>query len=375
LPIVIQPYRQEHEDAVREFNRRLQSGGADRDLVFYEQAEPPWLPQRQNSSLFNEFFLALDGGVVRGGYALKHQNFSFADGSIHTIGYYHHPLSEGIVDKVHAAVGGLLLRDAMQRSPLLYCLGMGGYDRPLPKMLARLGWSHFLVPFYFRVVRTTRFMREMQALRTSRMRRFLMDFGAYSGAAWAALKAFELFKQFRAPQPADCEVEVVDDFGSWADALWEQSRHHYCMSAVRDSVGLRTLYPASDGHFTRLRLRRDGNGHDLGWAVVAEKRKDAKYGSLRVGSIVDCWAAPENTLAVVRAATAALERAGVDLIVSNQSHKNWCAAVEAAGFLKAQSNFIFAASKKLAEWLQPFNETKRCVHMTRSDGDGLPRNF
>jgi hypothetical protein len=373
LAIVIQSYRPEHEEAVKEFNQRLLSAGADADLVFYERSEPRWLPASSNPTLFNEFFLAIDGGKVRGGYALKHQNFSFADGSVRSVGYYHHPISEGIVDKAHAIVGSLLLRDAMQRCPLLYCLGMGGYDRPLPKMLVRLGWSHYLVPFYLQIVRPARFLRDMQALRTSAARRFLMDIGAYSGVGGVAAKTFHLFRRLLAPRAAPCQVEVVDDFGPWADVLWQRCEQAYAMTAVRDSATLRCLYPGSDRHFTRLRVKC--NGEDIGWAVVGEKRKDPKYGSLHVGSIVDCWAPPQDALAVIRSAAAALERAGADLIVSNQSHKDWCAALEAAGFLKAPSNFIFAASKKLAELLRPFEEVKCRLHFMRADGDGLPRNF
>ena len=373
MPIVIQPYRQEHEQAVRDFNRRLQAGGAEPDLVFYEQAKPPWLPRHNDSPLFNEFFLAIDGGTVRGAYALKHQNFIFRDGSTQSVGYYHHPLSEGIVDKTHAAIGGLLLRDALQRSPAMYCLGMGGYDRPLPKMLVRLGWSHFLVPFYFKVLHPARFLREMQTVRNSPLRRFLMDLGAYSGAGWLAMKGFDLFKRLQTPRSGASEVEGVNEFGDWTDTLWQDSRHEYGFTAVRDSATLLALYPATQSHFTRLRISRGGKA--IGWAVIGEKRKDAKYGALRVGSIVDCWAAPPDAFAVVYAATEALRRAGVDLIVSNQSHHAWCAALQAAGFLKAESNFIFAASKKLAGKLQPFEETKQLMHMTRSDGDGLPRNF
>ena len=373
MPIAIQTYRKEHEEAVREFNQRLQAGGAEPDLVFYEQAEPPWLPRRENSSLFNEFFLALDGGTVRGAYALKHQDFTFSDGSTHNIGYYHHPLSEGIVDKTYAAIGGLLLRDAMQRSPALYCLGMGGYARPLPKMLVRLGWSHFLVPFYFRVVHPAAFLREMQALRNSLPRRILMDLGAYSGAAWLAANAFDVFKRLQAPRTETSKVEVLDEFGHWTDALWQQSHREYTFTAVRDSAALLALYPSTEKHLTRLRISRDGK--PLGWAVVAEKRKDAKYGSLRVGSILDCWASPGNAFPVIHAATNVLRRRGVDLIVSNQSHQAWGMALEAAGFLKAESNFIFAASRKLAENLQPFQEIQRRIHMTRADGDGLPHNF
>jgi hypothetical protein len=373
LSIVIQSYRPEHEPSVEQFNQRLQSAGAEADLVFYERAVPRWLPPAANPALYNEFFLALDNGIVRGGYALKHQMFSFADGSIREVGYYHHPLSEGIVNRAHAIVGSLLLRDAMQRSPLLYCLGMGGYERPLPKMLVRLGWGHCLIPFYFQIVHPARFLKQMQALRTSAGRRLLMDVAAYSGLGWAISGTLQFLQRLRAPHSDVCQIDVIDEFGPWADELWQRSKDAYTLCAVRDSTTLRSLYPAGDHHFSRMRVRQ--HGKDIGWAVVGERRRDQKYGSLRVGSIIDCWASPEDALPVIRAATEELEKTGVDLIVSNQSHAAWCGAMQAAGFLKAESNFIFAASKPLAELLHPFEETRSRIHFTRADGDGLPRNF
>jgi hypothetical protein len=94
-----------------------------------------------------------------------------------------------------------------------------------------------------------------------------------------------------------------------------------------------------------------------------------------VGSIVDCWALPENALPVVQAASAALVENGVDLIVSNQSHRLWGRALNQAGFFSSPSNFIFAAGKNLSALLQPIAETQSQMHFTRADGDGLPRNF
>jgi hypothetical protein len=96
---------------------------------------------------------------------------------------------------------------------------------------------------------------------------------------------------------------------------------------------------------------------------------------MRVGSIVDCWAEPENALPVIQAAASALADLGMDLIVSNQSHRLWAEGFEQAGFLSSESNFIFAASKPLSALLQPFAETHTRMHFTRSDGDGLPRNY
>jgi hypothetical protein len=373
MPIVIQPYRAEHEPAVQEFNLRLKAAGAEPDLVFFRFAEPRWLPHAANSSLYQEYFVATDNGVIRGGYALKHQNFFFADGLVRRVAYYHHPLSEGIVNKAYAALGGLLLKDAMNRSSLLYCLGMGGYDRPLPKMLMRLGWAHCAVPFYFRIVNPYRFLKQMQALRSSVGRRLLMDFAAVTGAGWTAAAILRSLTRLRSPYVEPFHVETIEGFSEWTNPLWERGKGAYAVTAVRDESALRTLYPASEAHFTRLRVSR--NSEDIGWAVVSERRKDEKYGSMRVGSIVDCWASPGNALPVVRAAFEALEQSEMDLVVSNQGHFDWGKALEHCGFLGTRSNFIFAASKKLAALLQPFEQNRSRMHFTRADGDGLPHNF
>ena len=370
MPIVIEPYRQEHEPAVAEFNQRLRAAGADQDFVFYPWATPRWLPPSGNSPLNNKFFLALDGKTVRGGYALKHQDFLFPDGTVRNVAYYHHPLSEGIVDKAHAIVGTLLLRDALNRSPLLYCLGMGGYQNPLAQMLVRLGWSHCPIPFWFHVVRPSRFLRQMQAARTSPLRRLGMDFAAFSGLGWVASKVFNVA---RSAGRTDYQFEPIAEFSGWTDALWAAAKDSYTLTAVRDCATLVSLFSPDQTHLTRLRVTR--NGSELGWAVVGEKRRDAKYGEMRVGSIVDCWASPENALPVVRAAADALKQKGMDLIISNQSHTSWCRALAESAFLQAQSNFVFAASKKFSELIRPFDENKCRMHFTRADGDGLPHNY
>ena len=373
MPIVIEPYRVEHEVAVQDFNSRLQAGGAASDLVFFPFAEPRWLPRRQSDDLYQEYFVATENGVVRGGYALKQQLFSFADGSIRRVAYYHHPLSEGIVNKSYAAVGALLLKDAINRSTLLYCLGMGGYDRPLPKMLVRLNWAHCAIPLYVRVVHPYQFLRQMQALRVFPSRRLLMDLAAVTGLGWAGTKIVQDLRQIRAARLEPYNVETVEAFSDWVDPLWQKWRTAFVMTAVRDSSTLRLLYPPSETHLTRMRIHRNGN--DIGWVVVGERRKDEKYGSLRVGSVVDCWASPDDARAVIHAASAALRDSGVDLIVSNQSHVDWGRAFRKSGFLTAASNFIFAASKNLATLLQPFEQQRSRIHFTRADGDGLPRNF
>jgi hypothetical protein len=372
LAIVIEPYRQEHEPAVQEFNRRLQQSSGDPDLVFSQRSVPRWLPPANNNPVWNEFFVAVEGSSVRGAYGLKQEMVLVRRKGMHKVACYHHPLSEGIIDRKYASVGALLARDALARQPFLYALGMGGSDRPIAKMLKVLGFSLTPIPFYFRVVHPYRFLLEMQALRQTRWRALAMSMAAVTGTGWLAIKSAQEASKLRG-HTLDFVAEEIPEFSEWADEIWNKANGIVSMAAVRDAKTLRLLYRADVTSIKRLRVSRKGSA--IGWAIIGQRRKDPKFGRMRVGSVVDCWAAPENAAAVVQAAAQALEKDGVDLIVSNQSHQVWCRAFESGGFLKGPSTFVFAASKKLTELLQPLEETRLSLHITRADGDGLPANF
>jgi hypothetical protein len=311
----------------------------------------------------------LEDGAVRGAYALKYERFLLAGEGEYTVACYHHPLSEGVINRTYSTVGSLLLRDALWREPMLYTLGMGGIDRPLAKMLKVMGWNLQLVPFYFRVVHPYRFFRQMNALRQARWRRWLMDLGAFSGTGWLSITAAQSARRLL-NRISPFEITEVDDFPAWTDTLWLETKDAYRLTSVRDRATICRLYPPGDQHLTKLCVSQQGK--PIGWAVVGERRRDPKYGSLRVGSIVDCWARPENAAQVMLAATQTLEHKGMDLIVSNQSHQHWCRALEGCGFFRSESNFVFATSKKLSALLQGKLSD---FHLNRANGDGLPRNF
>jgi hypothetical protein len=372
LAIVIQPYRKEHEPAVAEFNRRLQASSGDPNLVFSQSCTPRWLSPAENHPVWNEFYVAVDGASVRGTYALKQEALFVRGEGEQRIACYHHPLSEGIIDRSFTSVGMLLARDALARQPFLYALGMGGAETPIAKMLKALGFTLTLIPFYFRVIHPARFLRQMQALREKRARALLMDLAAASGLGWLGIKAVQAMKGSRRAE-SNVNVEDITEFSGWADELWDRGKENVSAATVRDVNTLRLLYPSNVTSTRRLRISR--NGAAIGWAIVGIRRTDAKYGEMRVGSIVDCWAMPEHANAVISAATRALEKDRIDLVVTNQSHQAWSEAMERNGFLKGPTNFVFASSKKLTELLQPLEKNRPTIHITRADGDGLPANF
>lgn len=372
MGILIRPHSFGYTEAVLRFNQRLKAGGAADWMQAECNPEAKWLPKRDGESLFNETFLALENDEVRGAYVLKHQDFAFGGDEVRSIGYYHHPISEGTINKAYATVGAVMIRDALRRQPMLYALGMDGCDKPLPQMLRLLGWKSWLVPFYFLVLHPFRFLRQMEALRENSRHRLLTDLAAFSGLGWLGIKAAHTVCGMRA-RTATYNATIVPTFENWTNNVWQRGKSQYSMTAVRDSTLLKTLYPPSETHFIRLQV--DRNGAAVGWAVVAERGLRPRFGNLRVGSVVDCFAAPEDAPMVAHAATNALKQNAFDMLVTNQSNAAWGKAFEHCGFLKGPSNFLFAASPQLSELLKPFDLLKVQTHFTRGDGDGLPRSF
>src|SRR5262249_16926016 len=129
------------------------------------------------------------------------------------------------------------------------------------------------------------------------------------------------------------------------------------------------LYPPGK-NFICLKVLR--GAETTGWAVLldTQMRNNKYFGNLQVGTIADAFGAPESAPEIIQAATHALEEQGVDLMVANLSNCAWGEALRSNGFFVGPSNFIFAASKPLAEKLTPLDANRPNVYFMRGDGDG-----
>jgi hypothetical protein len=234
-------------------------------------------------------------------------------------------------------------------------------------MLAGHNWTIAETAFYFRCVHTRDVLRNLTWLRANPSWRLVMDAAARSGG-WIAIAALQ---RLRTQQPdRETSVAAVADFDTWADEIWNRAAGSYSMLADRSSHVLRIRYPAGDARFQRLVVSSDSE--ICGWVVVlaTTMRDHRHFGNLKVGTIVDCLALPGSEHGVISAGTSFLEKMGVDLIVSNQSHRTWRAAFERAGFLSGPTNRFFTPSPELARLLTPFEQKFALTHLTRGDGAG-----
>jgi len=365
---VIEPYSEKHVAAVKSLNVRLAAGGVGKEFLLPEAADPYDPEAAHKQPVYRKHFVAVENGAVRGGYLIQWQDF-WIGGKVRRLGGYQFPLSEGIIDKKYTAVGMLILNHAIRANSLLFTVGMGGLDLPLPRMLKAAGWRLGLVPFRFHANHASRFFRQVSALRTTGARRMLMDALAITGIGWAGMRLLELRSKRAAKNGGPVHVETVREFAGWADEVWERSRDGYHFVAVRNRAALRLLYPLEESRYIRLKMLR--GSEVIGWVVAldSQMRGNKHFGDLRVGTILDCLAPTEHAAAVIRAAADALDSMGVDLTVSNQQHGVWLEALEQAGFLAGPSNYGFGTSKALTGLLGA-GERERQIHLTRGDGDG-----
>ena len=357
-----QPFTPDLAPAVAEFNARLRAGGADPELLFPEDPVPE---ARGNEScrLLEERFLMVEEGCVHGAFILRHQDF-WLSRAVASIAHFRLPLSEGIVNRKFAGVGMQMVRQAILEQPLLFALGMGGRQRALPRLLEGMHWKLWEVPFYFFVNQPFRFLRGIRALRSNALRGLALDVAAFSGLGWAAARVAQRVAGRAAPEAVT--LENIQAFSNLDDELWHDCRPHYSFVAVRDSATLRLLYPEGSERFLCRRVRRGRK--PVGWFVALDTamQRHKQFGNLRVGTVADALALPEDAETVIHAAVGFLRARGVDLIVSNQMHPAWGAALRSAGFFKAPSNFVLAVSPKLKEYCGD----ARGFHINRGDGDG-----
>lgn len=368
MSVIIEPYAKQHADAVRAFNARLVAAGG--DIIFPDYQETCALAKTGAGEIYDEYFVAVENGAVHGGYVLKHQPY-WVDGRVIQAAQFRLPISEGHLDKRLAYVGVQMYLDAVRRQPRLLALGLGGYQETVSQMLVKAGWKTWPVPFYYRVLHAKSFLRNIVYLRTTPLRRAVLDVLATSGLGTLAVGAYQTLKTPGAGRDAArVEYSVEASFGSWADDVWQAAKSDFAMIAVRDSANLNVLYPTSESRWIRLKVSDEGRV--IGWAVVLNvpMQRHNYFGDMRVGSLIDCLATPGMQPAVAAAAVRYLREGGAEIVVANMAHDRWREALESAGLLQGPSNYIFATSPKVSALIDPFEVNKHRVHMTRGDGVG-----
>jgi hypothetical protein len=365
MRIRIAPLTADLLPAARAFNARL---GADAPFFLPEKMPSRPAADRAGSTISLTHYVALDEPEVRGGFLAMDQP-AWVNGKPARATNYQSILSEGIRDKKYGLVSVHMLRHIEQVTPYAFMVGMGGLENSLPRLLKGAGWTLRPIPFFFRVVNVGKFLREARALRKNRYLEMAARVAAISGGGWTAIRLMQARPLAASGRSSGVKIERAKSWSSWADEIWARYRDRCSFAVTRDRATLAELYPFSE---KRLGVALVSEGPvPIGWAAWLDTPMAGHnfFGNLRVATILDCVAAPEQAEAVVRAVTRHIEASGPDLLVTNQAHALWIRAFRRAGFLPAASNYILATSRQLSAAIREGGGEER-VHLTRGDGDG-----
>jgi hypothetical protein len=354
--------------AIERLNQRLAACGV-RDVVYPESPTQP--SQARGDPLSQELYVAVDGEEIRGGIWLHEHEFLLRGREIRA-GWLKHPVAESLVDRAYGIVPAALLVALQRRQPNLMALGMGSRQSPIARLLAALGWTTAVVPFYVTLVNPRRVFSELGAMR-DRTAGTAAKLLARSGLATAIAAPLTAWGRTRIAGTARrARAEPVPRFEGWADVLWQASRAAYGFVARRDAHMLNVLYPEGFPGLTRLRVSKAGG--ELGWicTTLADLGGGAPhrvFGRLKVGMLADAMSEPQHAATVLACGMRQLASTGADLVVSNHAHPAWRAGLRSLGFVRAPSNFFFSCSKAMAAELASAR-VNGDLFLNRGDCDG-----
>ena len=363
MAVRIVPYTESETAAARAFNQRMLAASAASDFLLPESPPPDGAGEER--AIRAVYYLAMEDGAVRGGLVLGDYPASLSGAAI-TATVCIAPLSEGIIDSKYSMLGMQFVKFLKKHTQYGFATGMGDPANPYPRLLKASGWTILRVPFFFRVCRSGRFLREIGVLKSTPARRALALAASSTGLGAVGIAAAQSRGWLNLP--GDVSVKTVDDWGPWVDEIWDAVRGLCSFSVARDFRTLRDLYPP-EPRLIRYSILR--GGRPIGWATAYDTAmRDSKFfGNMRVATILDCVARPDDIGPAVASVSRELKRRGVDLIISNQSHGAWQNAFRRAGFLAGPSNYCLGLSPPVAESVRA-GLGEAAIYLTRGDGDG-----
>lgn len=361
MKISIVPFTSELEAAAARFNARMHDARAPTAFLLPERSHAT---TRHGEVTVTHYVACDEQGDVRGGM-LCHEYPAHVAGRTARVLNISAPLSEGIIDPAYTWVGSLLIKHALRENPLAFVVGMGGPDKPLPRLLRAMRWTVSVVPFYFRMLNAGRCAQELAPFRASRGRRFAASIAATTGIAAIGALALHRASREAANAAREFTVDAITEWDTVAEP-WNAFVPRTTFAVERTPGVLPFFYPLNRSGFQVWAMKR--STVPVGWFGLAITRMSANpyFGDLTVAVLTDCVGTTEAVQAGPMLAIERAKAAGAELLITNQQHQELQTGCVRAGWRAAPSNYLLATSPTLSTQLR--SET---TYLTRRDGDGL----
>lgn len=362
MKLSIEPFGPQHEAAAAAFNQRLAASG--KPVIFF-MPERSRATQTGHGVTVTDYVAVDEAGVVRGGF-MSWEHSAIVGKSVHQVINIQSPLSEGIFDRAHVAVGPRLIQTAIQRTPYVYFVGMGSEDNPLPRLLKAMGFKVRAVPFFFRMIRPARCLQQLKPFRNSAWKRVLGKIAGLTGIASLGAAVVHKMRRSASGALSGYEMEEVSEWGPWADDVWDSFAKGITFGVMRDVKAHGFFYPLRKGTPRVWRLMRGGAVDGWFGLMITRMTGNPYFGNLTVATLTDCIGSESAVQAGCIFAIRKARELGADLLIANLEYEPLQRACIAAGYRRGPSNFQFATSKALTQEI-----SANSAYVTRRDGDGL----
>jgi hypothetical protein len=338
--------------AVRAFNERVMRSGVKIPFLLSESVSG-------TAALDTRPWLLMDGRDVRGGVLVTRHRAVVA-GVEREVVNLQSPITEAVADKRYGSLSIWLFRELERRFTYVYAVGMGGTDRPMPRLLRAMKWQVGLSAFRFMPLAPGRVAARIDALR-ARIPRPLRPVVYAAGSCAGPLVRSSLRvlggRSLAEVQPGkDASASVAYSWGGFSKGIR--------FGIVRDAAAASELYVASDGERVFRAIECP--------ACVAVVRTRAlphtsPFRDLTVATVLELMA-PDATrlMQLSRRLLGQLSRGSADIAIINTTHADTVAALDSTGWLQGPSNYVVALSPPFAD----AGVTLDASYVTRTDGDG-----
>jgi hypothetical protein len=347
---VLRPQESADAAAVLAFNQRLMASG---------RAVPFLLNERgaDDGARVGTHYLLTQDDVVRGGVlAVKHS--ATVAGKPRSVMNIQSPLTEAVADQRYATLSVWMFRELQRQFGFVYAVGMGGIDRPLPRLLASLKWRVELVPFRFVPLRPDRVasMPTVLARIPAPLRPPAVHLTRLLGAPYRALLRLRSSGRLHTDDPSKA--------APFMDAAWAGVSPLIAFGIDRVTADQPRLFSGANAE-EMLRV----HGIDDAFAVVRTRvlGSASPFAGMRVATLLELVApSVKARQALSRQVIACLADRDVDIAVGNFSLPEVLSALDGTGWLRGPSNYVAALSPAF----EAAGVSVSTSYITRTDGDG-----
>ena len=340
-------FQENHSKLLEDFNKRIKNTNINFD-------HPKNWFFKKKDIINNDFFVLIENNkFIRAIVSIKNQQY-LINGTIVNFKDIQLPISESIIDRKFFIQSLFFFNKIINLSENMHGLGMGGLNEPLPKILNKLKFNKYLIPFFI-------FPISIRKTLYIYLKRKKINFPLKILEILYPIDFFYKFSfNFFHNKITQEEFNLFDKKD---DKLWDKVKFNFDLISVKNKINLNLVYDTK--RFNLLKIRVFKNEKYLGWLVlkITKHNNSKHFFDCRTCTVVDLLCDPAYYSIFIKEIKKISIINNCDVVLVNSTFKEFNNMLKKNFFINVGSNFGFVYKSS-----ETFNINKSWI--TRGDGDG-----